>query len=503
VRVLLSLLLPLFVPASAAPRAEAVPVLVSGFDARTREAAALAALVENFLAQELARDRGLSVLRVEDTPAFTDYSARTYMKGCPEGESAGCTLVIAQRGEARWAVTGSVSADAEGSQVTVDILDVTGSRVVLSFQTELQSGSDETFAAGVARVLVAAIGGEFAERDIRARDAEEEPVLDDAAVARQLEDLSRELGDMTAVVVRNDRLVEPPAYTLEDLARDVREEGGSPWERLGMDAEEYLRFKNSGLPLVEWRALALGRAGEVLVRPFLGYRTGPWSGSYFGRYAYDVSGGSLVVVDALAYQAVQSSGGGVFGASVGYGVLPWLDVGVVMGGATGSYSTDIDQQTVGQPDGIVEPDVRLESSLFFGPRAVAAFLPTRSLRPVAGAGLLFSLGPTVRDHVELPPELPSWPAPVLASVELIVGGEARLGEWLDLYAHVPIDVGVAGTYTRSFRETTTQVLSDVAPPTASRVGIGAEIGLQLRLGGRAPRATSRFDELEAQEPDEE
>jgi hypothetical protein len=486
------------------PRAQAadtVPVLVSAFESRSPEAAALAALVENFVAQELRKDPALGVLRVEDAPAFADYSARTYMKGCPPGEFAGCTLVVAERAEARWAVTGTVEAGQDGAQVSVEIVDVAGSRVALGFRSELQSGSDETFAEGVARVVVAAAAGAFAERDIRAYEDDADPI-DGDAVARQLDDLSRELGDVTAIVTRNDRLIEPPAYTLEDLARDDRDEGASPWERLQMTPEEYLRYKNSGLPLVTWRKLSLGRSGQLLLRPFAGLRSGPWSGNYYGRYAYDVSGGTLVVVDALSSQTVLTSAGGSFGAGVSYGVLPYLDVGAVLGGASGGYTIDIDQQTVGQADGVLDPTYEGDVSLFFGPRALVSFLPTRSFRPVAGAGLLFVVGPTVNEHVSVPPELITWPAPLLAHVELLAGAEARLSDRIDLYAHVPIAIGVVGTYTNADRRTSVQVLSDYAAPPSGRVGAGIELGIQIRLFGSSPTPSSKWTELELDEPEE-
>lgn len=485
-----------FLPFLSPAFADDTPVLVSALQARNAEATGLAALIENFLAQELGKNPDLAVLRVEDTPAFDQYSARVWMEGCPPGEIVGCTLVLGQRAGATFAVTGTVQSLVEGTRVGIDILDIEGSRSVLSFQSELRGGSDEAFAEGVAKVLVAAIRGELGERDIR--EGEAETSMDREVLARQLEDLSRELGEVTVEVSR--RVIKRPAYTTEDLARSMRAEGGNPWERLGMSPGEYLRYKNSGRSLMDWRERAMGRAGQALIRPWAGYLGGPWDGVFYGRYAYDAVGGSLQVVDAYSTQVVQEGGGGGVGISAGYGLFPALDVGGVLGVVTGAYSFDVAQETVGQTQGVREPVVRGNTTFFLGPRLTVALLPVRAIRPVFGGGILFARTTGAGELQEIPTELASWPGAWQVSAEGFVGGEAQISKKLDFYVHLPLSFRFAGETSQASRTGFDDVVDVVEPAPAGAIGGGVQIGIQVRLGGTRPRETSRLEEVE---PDQE
>lgn len=474
-------------------------VLVSTLQPRNPEATGLAALVENFLAMELDEHPDLDVIRVEDTPAFDDYPARTYMEGCPPGDASGCTLVVAQRGGASWAVTGSVQALVSGTRVTIDIIDVDGARTVLSFQSELDAGNDEAFAEGVAKVLMAAISGEFEERDVRERDTRDPEAerAHDEAVARQLEELSRELGEVSAVVTRDDTRIERPRYTVEDLAEKVAAGGETPWERLDMSAAEYLRFKNAGVSVAEWRRRAMGRAGQVLVRPWAGWSRGPYAGTYYGRYAYDAE--TLQVVDAYAAQGVQSTSSAAGGFSVGYGLSPWVDVGAVVALTGGPYVVDIDQEVIGETRGQRPATQYGDVSVHFGPRVTVGPLPNQRVRPVAGVGFLFGRGPGVADKIAPPPELPTWDAPWLVTFEPFLGGEARLSDKVDVWALVPVDVLVGGETAHAQRSGTVDEVVVFEPDAAADVGFGVQVGLQVRIGGRAPKETSRVEELEAED----
>lgn len=473
-------------------------VLVSSLQARNAESVGLASLVENFLAQELDQHPGIDVLRVEDTPDFQDYAARTYMEGCPPGEIVGCTYVIAERGRAALAVTGTVQALVGRTKVTIEILDIAGARSLISFQSELEAGSDEAFAEGVAKVLVAAISGEIgAERDIRF-DGDEEPAepMDDEAVARQLAELSREIGGVTTSIRRSDRAIAKPAYTLEDLAERMEGEGTKPWERVDMGPAEYLRYKNSGLSLWEWRQRAIGRQGQLLLRPLVGFASGPYGGTYYGRTAYDITGGSLGVVDAYAAQSVQTSSGASFGASVGWGLTPVLDVGVVAGVTTGTFVVDINQETVGQPATSPEPVSSGQTTLFVGPRVQATLMPVSNIRPSFGGGVLLLRGQAQLDAESVPEGLATFAPSTLVAGEVFVGGEARLSDRVDLFVQVPVQLRLAGSVSIAERVGTAEVVDATAPPTAGVLGAGVYAGLQIRLFGARPREATRYDEME-------
>ncbi len=501
-----STLAPAFVtPAFAAPAvaadADQTSVLVSTLQPGSPESSGFAALVENFLAQELDGNRDIDVMRVEDTPKFEDYSARIYMEGCPPGDVVGCTQVVGERGAARFAITGTVQSLDGRTQVEIVILDIEGSREVIRFQSELGNGSDEAFAKGVARVLVAAINGEIGqEKDIRDLGGEPVDPMANDAVAAQLAQLTRELGTFKVELRRSDREVERPTYTLDDLAARMEGEGAKPWERIGMSPGTYMRYKNSGMPLFEWRTRAMGRAGQLLVDGTVGFATGPYNGTYYGRYAYDTT---LNVVDAYSTQAVQDGGGFVFGGGAAYGLTSSIQVGAGVSVATGAYTVDIGQQTEGQPVSIADPAISTHTTLSFGPAVAVTLFPVLPYHPTFGGGIQIVRGRTRVDPEQVPPSLTTFAPATLVSAELFVGGEVRISRTVDFFLRLPLQVRLAGSTLEADRVGTQEVVSALVPGTAGVVGGGVQAGIQMRFLGKKAQDTSRYDEMdEAEEPEE-
>lgn len=475
-----------------------VRVLVSEFQPRNEDSKALASLVENFLASRLKENQDIELVRPEQLPPFQDYSARIYLEGCPAGDMIGCTYVAAERGEVEWAITGTTRVTPSASKVQVEILDIRSGRVVVSFESELESGQDEKFAEAVAEMLSDAIGGSFNQTDIRQPDPDSEDPegdmrkMSDDAIAQQLDSLSQELGDISTVINRPNSVIERPDYTMDDLADQMQGEGTKPWERLNMSPGEYLRYKNSGRTLDAWRQLATGRQGQLLIRPTVGFGIQPSYNTYYGRYAYD----SGQVVDVYTAQAVTNGFGGYFTAGVAYGVHPSLDVGVDFGIASGRVTRDYQQQTVGQT--IPSPEIYAfqDSSFVFGPRIVGSFIPVSPIRPVVGGAVQFWLGDTVRSK-EVPPEgLANFPAPLSIIAEVMVGAELRLTKRVDFFVHVPVDLTVGGSIFQEKREGSADVLQAVqAPAVGSMVSGGLRAGLQVRLFGKKVKS-SILDEME-------
>lgn len=467
---------------------EAPTVLVSTFQPRNPEATRMASLLENFLAQELAASPEITVRRVDDMPRFEDYPARTYLDSCPPGDIQGCTYIVAERGEVDWAVTGSVRALVGTTKVTVDILDITTGRVIVSFETEVSDGNDEVFAQGVARVLVAAMTGEFVESDLRntGDDGEEGDMreLSNDAVAAQLSELSKELGEMTAILSTPNQEIQRSDFTMDDLMEEMEGEGVKPWERLDMSPGEYLRYKNADMPLTEWKERAMGRSLQLLIRPYLGFTRGPVDGKYYARYVYGAS--SLTVVDSYSAQAVQTGSGVVGGATLAFGVHPAVDVGVTGGISTGHFYYYINQETEGEPILPSEEQAFQTSNWFVGPEVTAALMPTWSIRPVVGAGVLFWRTSSLSDKVDTQ-NLPvaTFKAQVLPVAEGIVGAELRLSEYIDFYAQLPMQFIIGGTTFQDYRDSTQELLTDLdAPNEPSAFGVTARVGLQVRLGGK-------------------
>ncbi len=457
-------------------------VLVSALQPGSPEAIALATLLENYLAQEIALDKSLAVMRIEDTRPFEDYSARVYVQGCPPGDILGCSTIIAERGGAEYAVTGTVRSSASGTEVEVDILDVNDSRVVVSFKSELANGDDKVFAQGVARVLAAAIHGEVgAETDIRTSDDDGPVKPDNDAIARQIAQLSKDLGEVTVALSRPNRAIPKTSYTVDDLAEQSNTDAVKPWERLDMSPGEYLRYRNSGFSLLEWRARSAGRQGQLMIAPMFGYANGAMAGSYYGAYATD---DSTEVVDAWSAETQQSGSGAWLNAVVGYGITPALDVGVSVGVQTGSFTRDVDDVVVGQPEEPTDPQTFSASRVTLGARVGVGLFPARSIRPRIGGGLDWMHGYSVTQFEQMPDWLTVFPAPSLLVAQVYVGGEARISKNVDFVLQAPVTMTLTGTKPNTFRSGSQDVVTETVPNGPKVIGVGVTAGLQIRLFGK-------------------
>lgn len=479
--------------------APATPVFVSSFQPRNDESRELAALIEAFVAEKLQDRRDLQVLRVEDSPAFEDYSARVYMDSCPPGDIVGCTFVMGGRVSAAWAVTGSVQSLLRGTRVDVDIVDINGARVAVSFRSELESGRDEAFAEGVARVLVAAIAGEVgAEEDIRRKDGEEgeaEGEPDKEAVAAELSALQKELGEFTTTIRRSNVSLGKPRLTEEDIAEKSTEEGSKPWERLGMGPGDYLRYRNSGLDLPTWRERAEGRRFQLIIRASGGYINGPVDAEYTGRYAVD----GLQTVDAYSSQTLVSGSSGTGAVEFAFGVHPLVDVGARVGVAGGNFNYLISQESTEEiDDGRAPETVQTQhSNLIVGLRANAVLLPTSSIRPTFGVGGYWMQGSGIADHIIPPDELARFPAQASWHLEVYGGAEVRISDVLDFYAQVPVSFLLDDGENQEERYSPVPSLEGIETPASpTAIGVAATVGLQVRLFGSKPRETSALDETD-------
>lgn len=478
-------------------RADDTPVLVSSFQPASDDDEAVASLIEAYLVDQLAGMEGVDLRRVEDMPAFDDYTARIYLQGCPPGEIVGCTAVVADRGGARFAVTGTVGGgDGDGVVVDLAVLDLDTDRVAVSFRTEMARGDDRAFAEAVARVLGAAVRGEIArDRDIRDLGDDEAPPADDAELRRQLAELEVEFGAVVAsgALERGEGRIVRPAYTVADLAQRAEGEGMKPWERLRMTPAAYLRYKNSGLSLEAWRARAVGRQGALLVRAGLGWQNGPVDSAYYGAYAVD---GSLATVDQWGAFAVQTGPGVGASAFVGWGLLPELAVGLSGGVSNGHMRVEVAQVQVGEIPEPTAPRDYGQATGFVGLRADAAFFPVSRVRPTVGGGVDLVVGQTTTAKVQLPPDVPVFPAPTLVALAASVGGEVTLSPRADLFLSVPLSFLMGGETLQTARSGTQPVVDAVEPDQAGVLGAGVLAGFQVRFLGKDTRSTGPLDDFD-------
>ena len=492
-------------PALAEEPTEPTRVFVSEFQASNKEAESLAALMSGFLSSQLAEHEQLVSIPVSAAPDFGEYSAQVYLLSCPPGEYLGCAYVVGDRVDARYAIAGTVDARTSGSLVHVTIIDVWNSREALAFDAELGLGDDQAFAEGVAEILVAVIEGRQGRHDdIREFDdpAVEEQARADAELAsRQLAALAAEIGDVTTLTSRGGGEIDRPEYTVEDLEQEARTDARPAWETLGMTAGEYIKYKNSGLTVPQWRELAAGRRHQLIVRVGGLVAQGPWSSSYRGWYTIDSN--TFEVLEAKAWQTRVNSTGTGGTLWVGFGVHPLVEVDVGVGAVTGRYAMHIQKEVVGD-----EPVVRDGKDFgapnwLVGARVVGAPMPTSTLRPQLGVGFTFVLGEGTAQN-EIPGSgttLPTFSGNHLLLVQALPGTEVSLSDNLDLYLVVPLSAVVAGQPLRTWSgdAVTPGSLQTYEDPAAAPIfSAGVEAGFAVRVGG-GPKPLPTFHD-EDEEP---
>lgn len=474
-------------PAPAESPAAPVPVLVSAFQAGTPEASGIAALLEGIVAEALRPDRSIALLRVEDSPRFPEYDARTYMDACPRGDIVGCSLVMGDRVDARYAVTGVVLPLASGARVQVSIIDVADSRVAISYRAEIPEGGDAEFAAALVKVLHAVAAGRLgAVDDIRdegvaVEDAETVDYTDEE-LAAQIAELDPELRAAEGVLSQPRQSISRPTFTLDDLALQ-NEEGLTAWEQVGLRPGEYLRYKNSGLPLYEWRDRATGHASELIVRAAVGWWRGPMDTLYYNRHAYNEQ---LTVVDSYSAQATRTKGAPTASGEIAFGVLPTLDVGVAGGWAPGTLLVDIAAD--GSAEGAEQTTTVYPPTWWAGLRAEVALLPAGVVHPAFGVGATAVPTPRIDGYIEMPAYADALPTSLLVYGSVWPGVQVRLANHVDVYARVPFDFRLAGETMQETRDTQTAALVPTPPAASADFTVAVQAGVQVRLFGRKPKS---------------
>jgi len=468
-------------------------VLVAPFTPLNREAAGLAALLPGFLGQELDAHPGLSDIPMAQVPPVHQMPARVYAETCPPAEFVGCGFVLGETSGADYAITGTVESLVSGTRVEIHIIDVGDARDVLSFQAELGTGDDEVFAQGVARVLVAVVRGEAgADDDIRDEAPEAEDPGDALIISRQLDQLSREIGDVTTMSRRTEVEIERPRVTAADIAEDLENEGAKPWERLDMSATEYLHYRNSGMTLVEWRDRRAGRGGQLIVRGAAGLGSGAHDMHYYGRYAED---DTLTIVETYAWQSIVQGRGLLAEFAVGYGLTAQAEVGLTLGMARGRFEIDPDKVTVGSNFQEQQSQEDSNTATTFGFYTMTTLLPTKDIRPTIGGQVRFLRSTAVADHITLPSELPGFTtAPTLLQGGLTVGGELRITRHVDMYAHIPINVSLGGASSEFFQSGSGGLSAPTPVPDTPAISGGMLVGLQAKFLGGRPAESLEFDD---------
>ncbi|MEC8425680.1 MAG: hypothetical protein VX000_17965, partial [Myxococcota bacterium] len=463
--------------------ADAAParrVLVANFEARNQSMAATALQLPDELEQVFAEVAQVEVVTLDQLPPISDMPAVLYASSCPSGQFIGCAFVLGQAGGVDLVVAGAVEELREGIRAEVHILDVDRSEDVLAFQVDFGRSDVKLFADGVGAVVAAVGRGEVElGSDIRARvdpGAGAARERDQAVARRQIDTLEREIGDVDTVDRRRKGTIVKEKLSIESLAEDIDKEGAKPWERLDMTMQDDLRYRNSDANLLEWRQWMEGRRQQLVLRPYLGFANGPASYRYYGQYLQAQE--DFRTLETYAWQTSRNRSGVTYGMSVAYGILPTLEVGLTVGGVLGEFSYEIQKQTEGQEPTQLPAEGEGVSTMFFGPEFLVVLMPTSVLRPVFGGGVTWRRGPAIGSFLELPPDLPGFPANTAVLTHALVGGEVRLSNSLDLFLHLPVTMLVGGTASRQQYDGEGLMVRNASPTAPGAVGAGVHVGFQ-------------------------
>jgi len=480
------------------------PVMVSRFHpleaSLSSESTRIRKLLERFI------EKRFITVPLEDVAPFPTYSAEVYLESCPLSELIGCAYVIGGRGEAEWVVTGTIaggeelasevdSVDDSGEpvnppralDVTVTFVDVQDSRAVLSFEASVKPWNEDVFAEAVAEIVDRLVAGEGELTDLRG-DVED-PVMDaerrrvEAAIlAATLSDLEDELGAMARNIEAG--RVKPPKLTSSDLDNYENRDDAKPWERIDMNRTEYLRFRNSGKNLFEWRDMARGRAGQLILRVGGGGGIAPYDQHFDGRWVQDNQ--TLAVIEVDTWQAVVAGKTGFTELEVGFGLLPILEVGVAAGFRTSGLFYLFHSEVEGQPkDPREQQRLRLDTFQVAG-RVTIAPMPTFLARPTLTSGILVWFGQPIDRLVDLDSIQPlaPLPAPKLTVIQIAPGGEVNLGRNVLLFARLMLTLPVLGNRVETFHSNSGEsvLINRSEPDRQWTPGVEGYVGIQVRIG---------------------
>jgi hypothetical protein len=465
----------------------AEPVFVAPFLPTDKAAEQVADEIANVILDELDRNKKIDGKSVDEMESVHNVSAADYMLGCLPDEFVGCAFVVGKSGDVKYSVAGRVTPLERDFEIDFRIIEIATAREVFQLTTQVAEGSEDLFAETVSRTLVGIIDGTIGkEVDVRTEEeADSGPNQEEVAA---MDEFTQSEGGAETVEERVEIEVDETTLTEADIEYMMQMEGSKEWDRLGMKPKEYLVYFNSGMSLARWKALNRGRKGQVLVRGDLGVANGVYNGKYYGRIAK--SNIDLSPIDLYAWQTLERGSGLDVTGSVSYGVLPELDVGIMGGVTTGSFELDVHSFVIGQFSAVPPAVSYATSTSYVGLQALYTPVVMPRVRPIVGGqvvhyrsgNLNFNFGGEV---------YPALPAANYTTLEVLLGGEVRMNEVFDVYAHVPIGGVLNFQNAPSVQQQDGGILSvtlddmDVAkvtpPERFGRLGFSLNVGVQFRI----------------------
>ena len=466
--------------------AESSAVYIAPFTALDPAADDIAAQIPSLLVKHLKTVGSIDGYGLKSMKPVHDMPADIYVQTCPTEEYIGCAFVIGEASEMVYSVVGTVTPLETGSAVKIHIIEISSAREALILDLQIAEGGEAAFVTAVGRSLVGVASGAIgAEEDLRGEEEVLDAYNEDEAFA--VDAYTRESGGAEMVEERVDVELEQNIITEEDLKYMMQVEGSKEWDRLDMKPKEYMNYFNSGMSLARWNDLRSGRKGQLIARAGLGVERGPLNGYYYGRIAKAQT--DFAVIDSYAWQTLEQGTGFDASASLSFGVLPSLDIGLEAGVATGGFVLDIHSFVLGQNSAEPPSKVYPKTSRYIGAQAIYVFRIMETVKPLIGVETTFWKASDMNfDFSEPYPRLD--PANYL-TIGGIFGGELSLNKNLDFFIHVPVGIAVVTNNAAIIEQQNGGILSvdavegDVArvklPSSFSNLSTGIKLGIQIRI----------------------
>lgn len=431
------------------------------------------------------------VLVPDDVQAFgrdADLPARDYLAACPDGRYIECAFVVAQRAQADHAVVPILQDD---GALSLSLMDVSGARVRLALDTD---PIETDVPAQVVGLLAAVIADGADLVDVRIEpDVEVDP--DAFAPAAAQAAAEEELASLDAdPLARSDRREGRAArVSRSDMARYRGRDDAPPWDDAGLSADSWRRWRNSGRPLPWWKARAQGRQAELLlsITPII-LGGGPWVQRYEAWYSVDPV--SLQRSDTYVLQDQERGLLRAWELSIGFGILPWLDVAAFGGPSLHTMRWRIQRIVPGEDDPYDPIQELTVTGWRVGGRVNVAPFPTWPARPTLGLGAAAWWGEDRARVLAVPDDIPDLPRSRMVLLGIHPGVEADLGPVLRVFARMDIEVPVAARLSQTFESGGANLPEDRPGVSTSDDGISlaGTVGItaRIRMAGRRWKGTS-------------
>ena len=463
------------------------PVFIAPFVSTDPAADQVADQIANIILDELDRNSDVQGKSVDEMNPIHNVSAPDYIASCLPDEFVGCAFVVGKGSDVTFSVTGRVTPLERGSEIDLRVIEISSAREVFQLTTQLSENNEDILAETVSRTLSGIIDGTIS-KEMDLRTEEEKDTGPDAKDVAEMDAYTQSEGGAETVEERVEMEVDETVLTQEDIDYMMQMEGSKEWDRLGMKPKEYLAYFNSGMSLGRWKALNRGRRGQIILRGDLGVANGLYNGKYYGRIAK--SNIDLSPIDLYAWQTLDRGSGLDVTGSVSYGIMPEMDVGIVGGITTGGFDLDVHSFVIGQFSAVPPSTSYATNTSYLGVQALYTPLVMPRVRPIVGGQVIHYRSGSMNFDFggEVYPELPSAS---FTTLEVLLGGEIRMNDVFDVYAHVPIGAVLNFRNAPTVQQQNGGILSvtlddtDVAKVTApdrfGRLGFSLNIGVQFRI----------------------